>query len=89
MKICTKNHHHWSLLDSLPLDKNGFGRYKCAGCAYEKGYQAGENREETFNIDLDSLHETQSGSAQYKSPHAAFAQGYYDGISNTYSNECS
>lgn len=83
MKICTKNHHHWSLLDSLPHDKNGSGKFKCAGCAYEKGFKAGENKEESINIELDTLHESQSTSIQYKSPHAAFAQGYFDGVSNS------
>lgn len=83
MKICTKNHHHWSLLDSLPHDKNGAGKYKCAGCAYEKGFKAGKNKEESLNIDLDKLHESQSGTMQYKSPHAAFAQGYVDGINKS------
>jgi len=83
MKICTKNHHHWSLLDSLPHDKNGSGKFKCAGCAYEKGFKAGENKEESLNIDLDTLHESQSTSTQNKSPHAAFAQGYFDGVSNS------
>ena len=83
MKICTKNHHHWSLLDSLPHDKNGAGKNKCAGCAYEKGFQAGKNIEESINIDLDELHESQSRTMQYKSPHAAFALGYVDGIRNS------
>lgn len=82
MKICTKNHHHWSLLDCLPEDKSGAGKFKCAGCAYEKGLRAGKNKEESLNIELETLHESQSMTLQHKSPHAAFAKGYLDGISN-------
>ncbi|TQP70703.1 hypothetical protein FLL65_18280 [Vibrio cholerae] len=86
MPICSQQHRHWPFLESLPNDQGGFGRHKCAGCAYERGYAAGKNREEVLNLDIDSLPESQAGSVRHKSPHAAFAQGYYDGVHAFYNN---
>ncbi|MEJ6495869.1 hypothetical protein [Pseudoalteromonas lipolytica] len=84
MSICNQEHRHWPFLGSLPHDQGGFGRHKCAGCAYELGYQAGQRRDEQIYIDLDSLPESQAGTVRHKSPHAAFAQGYYDGVHSSY-----
>jgi len=84
MKICQKEHRHWLSFQSLPIDQGGHGRHRCAGCAYERGYQAGLNRDEDLSLDLDSLDESQASIVRHKSPHAAFAQGYQDGIHASY-----
>ena len=67
--------HVWN----LPLDQGGAGRHSCAGCAYEKGLQAGIARSEKLDLALDELPQSQAGSVRHRSPHAAYARGYYDG----------
>lgn len=47
--------------ESLPNDQGGHGRHKCAGCAYEKGFQDGFNRRESMELNLDSLPNSQAG----------------------------
>lgn len=64
--------------------KGGAGRHRCAGCAYEKGYDDGLNRREQIDLDLDSLPESQAGTVRHKSPHAAYAAGYLAGVENSY-----
>jgi hypothetical protein len=87
MTTCNKDHRYWDGFKSLPYDQGGFGRHKCAGCAYEAGYRAGLNREEQINIKLDALPESQAGTIRHKSPHAAFAEGYRAGIEKSYEEE--
>lgn len=84
MSTCTKPHRYSNMFNSLPNDQGGDGRHKCAGCAYEKGYAAGLDRLENFNMDLDSLPDSQAGTVRHKSPHAAFALGYVDGVHASY-----
>lgn len=73
-------------MEKLPLDQGGKGRHKCAACAYEKGFNDGENLIE--NIDLEqlfnSLEDSQAKAQRHKSPHAAYAQGYLDGVKKSY-----
>lgn len=83
-KICNATHRHSTAFDSLPIDQGGAGRHRCAGCAYDKGYQDGLVRNEKVDLDLDSLPESQAGTVRHKSPHAAYAQGYLDGVSDSY-----
>lgn len=80
---CKKNHSNLeSIMSSLPTDQGGVGRHRCAACAYEAGYRAGYNLDETLCIDyvLTNLEESQAGAQRHKSPHAAFALGYYNGV---------
>ena len=84
MTICNKNHRYWDSFNSLPHDQGGFGRHRCAGCAYDAGYIAGLNREEKIDINLDDLPLSQAGTIRHKSPHAAFAEGYRAGIEKSY-----
>ena len=84
MKTCNKKHRYWDSFNSLPHDQGGYGRHKCAGCAYEAGYNAGLNREEKININLDELPISQAGTIRHKSPHAAFAEGYRAGVEKSY-----
>ena len=77
---CNKSHRHWTTFEALPTDQGGAGRHKCAGCAYERGFNDGLTRKESLNLDLDSLPSCQAGCVRHKSPHAAYAQGYLDGV---------
>jgi len=83
-KDCNLNHRHSSDFETLPVDQGGAGRHKCAGCAYDKGFQHGLQRTEKFDLDLASLPESQAGTVRHKSPHAAYAQGYLDGVEQSY-----
>ena len=37
--ICQRNHRYDVAFENLPHDQGGDGRHKCAGCAYEKGFE--------------------------------------------------
>ncbi len=76
MTTCNKEHRYWDGFTALPHDQGGYGRHKCAECAYEAEYQSGLNREEKIDINLDELPISQAGTIRHKSPHAAFAEGY-------------
>lgn len=87
MPICNAPHRHLPTFDSLPYDQSGAGRHRCAGCAYDKGFQDGLDRREQVNLDLDSLPESQAGTVRHKSPHAAWAMGYQDGVTASYRDQ--
>lgn len=82
--ICKNSHRQWPFFEELVVDQGGFGRHKCAGCAYEQGYQAGLVRAEQLSLDIDGLPDSQVGTVRHKSPHAAFALGYLDGVKASY-----
>jgi hypothetical protein len=84
MKDCDLDHRFSKKFEALPNDQGGAGRHRCAGCAYERGFEAGQKGLEQLDIDLESLPESQAGAVRHKSPHAAFALGYYDGIVESY-----
>lgn len=84
MSICNKEHRDWPIFESLPDDQGGVGRHRCAGCAYERGYELGLERAESVDLNLDELPESQAGSVRHKSPHAAFALGYQHGVHASY-----
>lgn len=84
MIICKDEHRDWPIFDTLPRDQGGHGRHRCAGCAYERGYQAGLQRSEDLKLDIESLPVSQASVVRHKSPHAAFAMGYMDGVKQSY-----
>jgi hypothetical protein len=84
MSECQLDHRHWTTFEALPLDQRGAGRYRCAGCAYQHGFEDGLARKELLDLALDSLPESQAGSVRHRSPHAAYARGYMDGIHRSY-----
>lgn len=84
MAICNKEHRNWPFFESLPHDQGGHGRHKCAGCAYERGYEFGATRQEVIEMNLDDLPDSQALVVRHKSPHAAFALGYNDGVHASY-----
>ena len=81
---CEKQHRYDPQYNNLPVDQGGAGRHRCAGCAYERGYEDGLNRKEKLDLDLDSLPESQAGTVRHKSPHAAYAAGYLAGVEDSY-----
>ncbi|MGL5130524.1 MAG: hypothetical protein ACRC7D_20885 [Aeromonas popoffii] len=82
---CTDEHRYDPYFDDLPQDQSHFnGRHKCAGCAYEEGYQMGLARERSIHINFDELPNSQAGTIRHKSVQAAFAKGYSDGILESY-----
>jgi hypothetical protein len=84
MAECQEEHRYSQGFASLPTDQGGAGRHRCAGCAYEKGFEAGELRAEEIFLNLDELPESQAGTVRHKSPHATFALGYLDGVHKSY-----
>lgn len=81
---CTKQHRYSQEYENLPNDQGGEGRHRCAGCAYDKGYDDGLHRRKKIDLDLNTLPESQAGTVRHKSPHAAYAVGYSDGIKDSY-----
>lgn len=81
---CTKKHRYNDIFNNLPDDQGGSGRHRCAGCAYDRGYQDGLLKKESIDLDLDSLPESQAGTVRHKSPHAAYAEGYKKGVEDSY-----
>lgn len=84
---CKKDHSQiQSIMATLPADQGGWGRHKCAACAYEKGYQDGLMHNEVINLSkiLQDLDESQAGAQRHKSPQAAYILGYYYGIRDSY-----
>lgn len=77
---CEKQHRYDPQYNNLPVDQGGAGRHRCAGCAYERGYEDGLNRKEKLDLDLES----QAGTVRHKSPHAAYAAGYLAGVEDSY-----
>lgn len=59
--ICQNSHRNDDRFTDLPIDQGGSGRHKCAGCAYELGFQDGTLRKEKIHIDLDSIPFSQAG----------------------------
>lgn len=81
---CQLPHRYDASFENLPDDQGGNGRHKCAGCAYDRGYQAGKNLQSNVTLDLDTLPDSQAGTVRHKSPHASFAKGYLDGVNAFY-----
>nr|AIU96785.1 hypothetical protein pG5A4Y201_10 [Serratia marcescens] len=86
MTTCNKEHRYDPYFSRLPKDQGDFGRHKCAGCAYEAGYQKGMKKVTAIDMvtEFASLPESQTDSVRHKSPYVAYAQGYADGLFNSY-----
>jgi hypothetical protein len=81
---CQKDHRYAQIFNALPIDQGAAGRHRCAGCAYDKGFEDGLARKENLQLELDDLPESQAGTVRHRSPHAAYAQGYLDGVRQSY-----
>ncbi|MFC1948438.1 hypothetical protein ACFLXY_11035 [Chloroflexota bacterium] len=72
---CTKPHRYWSVLDNLPDSQADTGRHRCAGCAYEQGYDDYVARRRN-HLNTNKLKYSQAGSARHKDIQAAYELGY-------------
>ena len=82
---CTKNHTQSDLVvKNLPISQGGFGRHKCASCAYEMGLVNGKKKILNFDLDafLSSLQESQKGSRRHRSALEAYSLGFFHGLSS-------
>ncbi len=80
---CQKDHSNIaSILNGLSEGQYKAGRHKCAGCAYELGYQDGLKRKENVNIEkcMQDLDDSQAGPQRHKSAQEAYALGYKNGL---------
>lgn len=84
MAYCDLDHRYEALFKQLPWDQGGHGRHRCAGCAYERGFNSGRARDEKTDLDLETLPLSQAGAVRHRSPHAAWALGYVDGVRESY-----
>jgi len=82
--ICKKAHRFDKIFESLPVSQKFYSkdeRHKCAGCAYDQGYNDalnGHNNE----IRLEELNVSQAGTVRHKDPLTAYQMGYEDGLKN-------
>ena len=85
--ICKKDHSEiQDIMGKLPVDQGGWGRHKCAACAYKRGYDDGLKHRTQIDFDeiMKDLDKSQAQAQRHKSPHAAYALGYADGVSDSY-----
>lgn len=83
---CQKDHSNIAaILNGLSDGQYKAGRHKCAGCAYELGYQDGLKRIEQINIEqrMQSLDDSQAGPQRHKSAQEAYALGYKNGLASS------
>lgn len=78
--ICQKAHRYDPILEQLPEDQGGPGRHKCAGCAYERGFEDGRNGlQPRFEAIVKNLDDSQAGTGRHRDPRQAYMRGYQDG----------
>jgi|GEM_PF-489351 len=67
------------IITKLPIDQSGFGRHKCASCAYEQGLKDGENKKLNYNLEnfISKLPESQEGLRRHRSPTLAYELGFF------------
>jgi len=79
---CNKNHRYDPRFNALSFSEEFFNepeRWKCAGCAYEQGFndaRAGRPN----NPRLDVLDQSQAGTVRHRNPIEAYNLGYSDGL---------
>lgn len=82
MAWCKKEHRFDQKFYDLPESQEFFDepeRHKCAGCAYEQGYEHARNG--MFKQPrLKDLDQSQAGTVRHKDPVAAYNLGYEDGL---------
>jgi DGQHR domain-containing protein len=82
--ICKKEHRYYSSFQELPESQEFYEqsvRHKCAGCAYDQGYEDAINGR-VFGIRLLELNISQAGTVRHKDPKQAYELGYSDGLKN-------
>jgi hypothetical protein len=78
MGICKSEHRYLPSLEDLPESQAGGGRHKCAGCAYEQGWDHGFHGHGKI-FDPTLLDDSQAGTARHKDVEAAYNLGYREG----------
>ena len=76
--LCQDNHRYLPVLADLPDSQAGTGRHRCAGCAYQQGYDraiAGH----APNFDANALNDSQAGTGRHKDVHYAYNLGFSHG----------
>ena len=71
------------IIAGLPIRQGGTGRHKCAACAYEAGFENGQNRNVSFDINgfINKLERSQKGVRRHKDPLEAYSIGFFHGLS--------
>jgi len=80
--ICKKNHRFDSIFSQLPESQKFYSkdeRHKCAGCAYDQGYNDAI-KGNVNEIRLDELDISQAGTVRHKDPIEAYKMGYNEGL---------
>lgn len=78
--ICRKNHRYARLFAALPSAQSEPGRHKCAGCAYEQGFEDGLNNQASRYVAIvEHLPYSQAGTVRHTSPEEAYRLGYRHG----------
>lgn len=72
---CNKGHRHNPSFNLLPENQGGFGRHKCTGCAFEKGFIDGFNNNKPY-LDENTLPFSQAGTGRHKDVQTAYINGY-------------
>jgi len=81
-EICKKSHRYDSIFTDLPESQKFYSkdeRHKCAGCAYDQGYEDALSGIDNL-IRLDELNTSQAGTVRHKDPVEAYKMGYEEGL---------
>ena len=81
-EICQKKHRYDSIFSDLPESQKFYSkdeRHKCAGCAFDQGFEDAINGNEN-GIRLDELNTSQAGTVRHKDPIEAYKMGYEAGL---------
>jgi hypothetical protein len=77
--VCKREHRYLPNLEGLPESQAGEGRHKCAGCAYEQGFDHAFDGQ-ARNLIIDLLDDSQAGTGRHKDIEAAYELGYSTGL---------
>ena len=76
MPPCQSDHRYHPSLEDLPDSQGGPGRHKCAGCAFELGYDDGFEGRGRQQLNETVLLDSQAGTGRHKDVSAAYELGY-------------
>jgi len=78
--LCERQHRYNEEFNRLPDNqKINEGRHKCAGCAYDQGFNDARIGN-PHNLRTNELDESQAGTGRHKSVRAAYDLGYNAGL---------
>lgn len=82
MAICNRAHRYDNIFHDLPESQKFYDlteRHKCAGCAYDQGYDHAKSGL-AKGLNLDVLDKSQAGEVRHKDPVFAYDLGYAEGL---------